>query len=94
MNHDVRARAQNTARTENTKLQNLRLFVIFHNLFLAAGFLSSLGDLAGSLLGLHDRLDDTNGDGLEQVSNGENDRWAKKKPTCRISRTAKRPRGG
>lgn len=40
-------------------------------LFLAGDFLGSLGDLASSFLGLNNRLDDTDGDGLSHVTDGK-----------------------
>lgn len=44
-------------------------------LFLLAGLLSGLGDLA-ALFGLLDSLDDTDSDGLSHVTNGEtSERW-------------------
>ena len=45
------------------------------SLLLLGGLLSGLGDLAGALLGLLDRLDDTDGDGLPHVTDGETTEW-------------------
>ena len=43
---------------------------------LALGLLGGLGDLTGTLVGLDDRLDDTDGNGLAHVANGETTkRW-------------------
>ena len=43
--------------------------------YLLGGLLSRLGDLAGALLGLVDRLDDTDGDGLPHVTDSETAEW-------------------
>jgi hypothetical protein len=46
--------------------------ISFHpSLFLASGLLGSLGDLSGTLVGLLNGLDDTYGDGLTHVTDGE-----------------------
>lgn len=48
---------------ETSRADNERLFL--------GGLLGSLGDLAGTLVGLDDRLDDTDSDGLTHVTDGE-----------------------
>lgn len=54
--------------TSSTKHIPLGNFMSWTPLFLALSLLGGLGDLAGSLVGLNDALDDTDGDGLTHVT--------------------------
>ncbi|KAF1748390.1 hypothetical protein GCK72_024857 [Caenorhabditis remanei] len=51
-------------------------FEIRSLLLLWSSLLGGLGDLSGGSIGLLDRLDDSDGDGLTHVTNGETSEWS------------------